>query len=425
MATVAHAVDPCSLTTPGAPGLGANSDGETATASRERRRVHMAAREVSSALHDELTVLRDQVFTMQTVLNEVHSMVSKFVPIISIPVVQPVTVSGGDMPINLPTMHSDVMSSTVNPSSNVPSFDITSDGDASDTACDAGLSLADCAVQDAAHVVPHPGDSVCLNAAPLHAFARTAEHLPISDAVVPGSAHVARHPDRARPDATVRPDAAHLARNDGDLPRAVGFPLGDVPPDSDSHVALHLHGDDVQFDAAAAVALGLDPLDRSCPGDVPREASEHHRQLAIIAQFPGEDFDVYVLRVAAGVLYFHCMVGSAPSIQFGDCRTVTPDMLVQDDSLLNIVVDNRIVCVIDLGEDSDVIRFVSSEGLTVKHREDQDSMRVLVDTNATPVSEDVVTKMEKGAGSAVVPTTSRDPNVVNRSISSRKKKKRS
>ncbi len=59
----------------GAPGL-CQGGSETATASRERRRVNMAAREVGSMVKDELAQLRSQVSDLRAMLEQVIAMTS-------------------------------------------------------------------------------------------------------------------------------------------------------------------------------------------------------------------------------------------------------------------------------------------------------------------------------------------------------------
>jgi len=72
------------------PGLNiSESDPESATVSRERRRVHMAARELGKVVNDELVALRLQVTTLQQLVETVFEKVSMFVPIIPVPVAKP------------------------------------------------------------------------------------------------------------------------------------------------------------------------------------------------------------------------------------------------------------------------------------------------------------------------------------------------
>ena len=62
------------------PGLLSPYDAETATVSRERRRVNLAAREVSNVLYAEISLLRKQIREMHEVLAQIVSQVAMLAP---------------------------------------------------------------------------------------------------------------------------------------------------------------------------------------------------------------------------------------------------------------------------------------------------------------------------------------------------------
>ena len=58
---------------------------ETSTASRERRRVHLAAREIGNVVNEEISQLREQVCQMQVLLRQVAAAVSCIAPLVVAP----------------------------------------------------------------------------------------------------------------------------------------------------------------------------------------------------------------------------------------------------------------------------------------------------------------------------------------------------